>query len=151
MRTFQLGDTSIVVRAAELQEIVDLRHTVLRHGLPRGEAIFAGDDAPASRHYGAFRDEVAVGCATLHASEWQGEPAWQLRGMATSPELRRQGLGKLILEEMEAELGPGALLWCNAREPYVGIYQAMGWHVVSEQFEIPTAGPHVKMVKRLGR
>ena len=151
MRTFHLSGNSIVVRAAQLQEIVDLRHAVLRQGLPRAEAIFAGDDAPTSRHYGAFRDEVAVGCATLHASEWQGEPAWQLRGMATSPEFRRQGLGKLILEEMEAELAPGALLWCNARVPYVAFYQAMGWQVVSEPFEIPTAGPHVKMVKRLAR
>jgi GNAT superfamily N-acetyltransferase len=151
MRTLHLSGGSIVVRPAELQEVVDLRHAVLRQGLPRAEAIFPGDEAPTSRHYGAFRDEVAVGCATLHASEWEGKPAWQLRGMATSPEFRRQGLGKIILEEMEAELGSGAMLWCNARVPYVPFYRAMGWHMVSEPFEIPTAGPHVKMVKRLGR
>jgi predicted GNAT family N-acyltransferase len=151
MRSIEVIGNSIVVRAAQLHEIVDLRHAVLRQGLPRAEAIFPGDDAPTSRHYGAFRDAVAVGCATLHASQWEGEPAWQLRGMATSPQFRRQGLGKVILEEMEASLDPGALLWCNARVPYVPFYQAMGWHVVSDPFEIPTAGPHVKMVKRLGR
>ena len=61
----------------------------------------------------------------------------------------------MILEEMERELlragqdGRGALLWCNARVPYVPFYEAMGWRVVSGQFEIPTAGPHVKMLKRL--
>ena len=151
MRSIEVSGNSIVVRAAQLHEIVDLRHAVLRQGLPRAEAVFPGDDAPTSRHYGAFRDDVAVGCATLHATQWEGEPAWQLRGMATSPEFRRQGLGKMLLEEMEAALPSTALLWCNARVPYVPFYQAMGWHVVSDPFEIPTAGPHLKMVKRLGR
>jgi len=41
------------------------------------------------------------------------------------------------------------LLWCNARVPAVGFYESLGWRVVSERFEIPTAGPHVKMVRRL--
>jgi hypothetical protein len=41
------------------------------------------------------------------------------------------------------------LLWCNARVPAVPFYREMGWAVVSEPFEIPTAGPHVRMVKRL--
>ena len=56
---------------------------------------------------------------------------------------------------MEGELtfgdsnGPGPLLWCNARTPAVGFYENMRWRVVSAPFEIPTAGPHVKMVKRL--
>jgi GNAT superfamily N-acetyltransferase len=160
MRTLQIDGAQLVVRPARWDEIIDLRHAVLRQGLPREEAVFAGDDAPTSRHWAAFSDGDAVGCATLHASQWEGEPAWQLRGMATSPEFRRKGLGKIILEEMERELlrpgqggleGPGPLLWCNARVPYVPFYEAMGWRVVSGQFEIPTAGPHVKMVKRLAR
>lgn len=157
MRTLVIEGSQVIVRPARWEEIVDLRHAVLRQGLPRQEAIFPGDEAPTSRHCGAFCDGVAVGCATFHASAWEQQPAWQLRGMATSPEFRRRGLGRVILEEMEADFradgggGPGPLLWCNARVPYVPFYQAMGWHVVSGQFEIPTAGPHVKMIKRLGR
>ena len=155
MRTLRVGDKLVVVRAARWEEIVDLRHAVLRRGLPRVEAIFAGDDLPTSRHCGAFVDDLAVGCATLHASEWEGEPAWQLRGMATLPEFRGRGLGRAVLDEMEAEFAPGrgagALLWCNARVPAVGFYETMGWRVVSPGFEIPTAGPHVKMIKRLAR
>ena len=34
-------------------ETLDLRHVILRPGLPRETAIFPGDDAPTSRH---FRD-----------------------------------------------------------------------------------------------
>ena len=133
-----------------------LRHAVLREGMPRSAALFQGDDAPTSMHYGAFRDGRILCCATLHASQWQGAPAWQLRGMATAPEARRQGLGRRVLERMEQDLRSIAargeaplLLWCNARVPAVAFYRRMGWEVVSEQFDIPTAGPHVRMVKRL--
>jgi hypothetical protein len=47
--------------------------------------------------------------------------------------------------------GKAGLLWCNARRtiPAAGFYQKQGWTIVSDIFEIPTAGPHVKMSKRL--
>ena len=148
-------DADITVRRADLDELVDLRHAVLRQGLPRGEAVFPGDDAPTARHYGAFRGREILCCATLHASAWEGEPAWQLRGMATAPQARRTGLGRRVLELIEDDLREDAgrvlLLWCNARVPAVAFYREMGWEVVSDEFEIPTAGPHVRMVKRLKR
>lgn len=146
-----MGD--ITVRQADLDELVDLRHTVLRRGLPRSEAIFPGDDAPTSRHYAAFRGREILCCATLHASEWKGETAWQLRGMATAPQARRTGLGRRVLKLIEADLRRNAggvlLMWCNARVPALAFYREMGWEVVSDEFEIPTAGPHVRMMKRL--
>jgi GNAT superfamily N-acetyltransferase len=141
----------IVVRRAELAEVIDLRHAVLRAGLPREAAVFPGDDAATSRHYGAFRDGELLCCATLHASEWEGEPAFQLRGMATSSRARRAGLGRRVMEWIEQDLrqdGGPVLLWCNARVPALEFYEAMGWRAVSEAFVIPTAGPHVRMVKR---
>ena len=148
-------DGQINVRRADLEELVDLRHAVLRQGLPRAEAIFPGDDAATSRHYGAFRGREVLCCATLHASDWDGEPAWQLRGMATVPQARRTGLGRRVLKGIEDDLRKDAggvlLLWCNARVPAVAFYREMGWEVVSAEFEIPTAGPHVRMMKRLER
>jgi GNAT superfamily N-acetyltransferase len=146
---------TVELRGARADEIVDLRHAELRQGLPRNEAIFPGDELPTTRHYGAFCDGVAVGCATLLQSQWEAEPAWQLRGMATTPAFRGKGLGRAVLSLMEREFQAAGhpdretVLWCNARTPAVGFYEAMGWRVVSDTFEIPTAGPHVKMVKRL--
>ena len=142
----------IVLRRVELAELIDLRRAVLRAGMPREAAVFPGDEAPTSRHYGAFRGDELLCCATLHASAWEGEPASQLRGMATSPAARRTGLGRRILQRIERDLredGGPLLLWCNARVPAVAFYRAMGWTVASHEFEIPTAGPHVRMVKRL--
>ena len=78
MRVLWIGGKRVVIRPALWEEIVDLRHAVLRQGLPREEALFPGDEAPTTRHCGAFLDGVTIGCATLLASQWEGEPAWQL-------------------------------------------------------------------------
>jgi predicted GNAT family N-acyltransferase len=143
--------SSIVIRSAEPDEVIDLRHTVLRAGLPRETAIFAGDDDPQARHFVATINERIVGCVTLLLNAWENEPAWQLRGMAVEPEIQRGGIGRRLLQACEESVlaSPTHLLWCNAREPASGFYAKHGWRRVSEVFEFPTAGPHVKMLKRL--
>ena len=37
----------------------------------------------------------------------------------------------------------------NARIAAVPFYQSMGWKIVSELFDIPTAGMHHRMIKRM--
>lgn len=138
------------IRPARVEEIVDLRHAVLRAGLPREEAVFKGDELPTSRHFGAFRGDEAVACATFHQNEYDGRPAMQLRGMATSSEFRGAGAGARVLEYAEAAVladFPDHVLWCNARTPATWFYERHGWRSVSEVFEIPTAGPHRRMTK----
>ena len=78
--------------------------------------------------------------------------ACQLRGMAVDPAYQRSGIGQKLLDEVDriaAEKG-AEILWANARKPAAGFYQKHGWMIASEEFEIPTAGPHFKMVRRLG-
>lgn len=144
------------IRRATLEDLIDLRHQVLRKGLPREAAIFDGDRDETSRHYGAFAEgptgERVVVCASMLLNQWLDEPAWQLRGMATAPDFRGTGLGRAIVAFIESDIRATQsvrLLWCNARVPASRFYLKMGWQVVSEEFEIPTAGPHVRMVKRL--
>ena len=135
----------------ELEQIIDLRHAVLRQGLPRDAAIFDGDTGAHALHYGAIDFAgILIGCATLHPSQWDSQPAWQLRGMAVAPDLRNSGIGRDLLDFVERDArtrDPQRILWCNARVPAAPFYQKQGWRIVSEIFEIPTAGPHVKMVK----
>ena len=140
------------VRRVSADQIIDLRHVVLRDGLPRSEAIFPGDDSDHARHYGAFEDDRLIGCVTLHLNEWEKQPAWQLRGMAVAADARTSGVGRTMIEVLERDLddSPIRQLWCNARVPASGFYVKLGWKIVSEQFEIPTAGPHVRMTRRLG-
>ena len=156
-RTFDL-------RRACPDEIMDLRWRILRDGLPRDAAMFPGDEADTSFHYAAIerfdsngggKSELAarvVSCATIHLSEWENEPAYQLRGMATEADCRSFGLGRGLLALAEADVQrhtPVRLLWCNARTPVLGFYRKQGWQVRSDVFEIATAGPHVRMTKRI--
>ena len=142
-----MNPANMIVRQADLSEIIDLRHAVLRGGLPREEAIFAGDELSTSRHYGAFAEETvpnkAVGCATLHLNGWENQPAWQLRGMATAPEFRTVGLGRLLLNRAENEIlnEPAAprVLWCNARHRRFGFMKKWGgaWYPRNFKFLLP--------------
>jgi len=132
-----------------LDEVVPLRHQVLRPGLPRETAIFAGDHDASTRHFAALIGTRVVCCASLMTSAWEGEPAWQLRGMATAPELQGTGLGAILLRHIDSFVlaHPPRMLWCNARLAAVGFYQKSGWIVCSDQFIIEDVGPHHKMTK----
>src|SRR5438445_357877 len=77
--TKSTGELATQIRRATADEVIDLRHAILRAGLPRETAVFPGDDDPAARHFVATRNGRVVGCATLHLNRWEKEPAWQLR------------------------------------------------------------------------
>jgi GNAT superfamily N-acetyltransferase len=70
--------------------------------------------------------------------------------MATEEGFRGKGIGSRLLEAVEEYVGRSGktkLMWCNGRVGAVAFYRRHGWQVVSEEFEIPTAGRHVKMMK----
>jgi GNAT superfamily N-acetyltransferase len=115
---------------------------------------------------GALRDGEVVAIASLYleprpadtpggaerAGDHDAGTAWRLRGMATDPSLRRQGAGARALDacERHAREHGGTLLWCNARTEAVAFYEANGWEILGDEFDIPTVGPHFVMEKRLG-
>jgi GNAT superfamily N-acetyltransferase len=154
-----MATPKIEIRRVEVEQILDLRHRILRAGLPPESARFDGDEAETTLHWAAFALDAAyragsqpVGCLSLMLNSFEAEPAWQLRGMAVDDPHQRCGLGRELLaraEEAAAAQGHAGLLWCHARVPAVDFYQKQGWTIVSDVFEIPTAGPHVKMSKRL--
>jgi len=143
--------TAIAVGIIAVERIRDLRWTVLRASLPRESTVFPGDDKPSSIHLAACRGEEVVGCASFMATPYQDQDAYQLRGMATAPAWRRHGLGRRLLVHSEELLRARGvrLLWCNARLVALGFYQGQGWEITSPLFEVPTAGPHHRMIKRL--
>jgi predicted GNAT family N-acyltransferase len=141
-------------RKASIEDIIDLRDRILIRGTHRISADFEGDREAETRHYGAFEDQTCVACVSLMKSEWEGTPAWQLRGMAVEEGWQGQGLGRKLLHFLEADVrasdGPN-IMWCNAREPAVAFYERMGWSTASERFIIEDVGPHLKMVRMMRR
>jgi GNAT superfamily N-acetyltransferase len=147
-----MSKSEIEIVQTTLDRIRNLRHTILRAGRPWEASFFAGDELATTLHVAAVRGDEVVGCASFHLNQWQDLPAYQLRGMATAESTRRQGVGRRMLKFAEVELlsrGQSRQLWCNAREPAIPFYEAMGWTMESGVIEIPTAGPHVKMAKTL--
>ncbi len=143
---------AFTVERCTIDRLIDLRHAVLRQGLPRESAVFSGDESAGAVHIAAIAGGQVVGCASFHLNQWDGQPAYQLRGMATAETVRRRGAGREILhfaESLLREIGPTRQLWCNARVPAVPFYQSMGWEVMSEVFDIPLAGPHVRMSRTI--
>jgi GNAT superfamily N-acetyltransferase len=150
---------NIEIRRVDAEKILELRHRILRAGLPPDSARFDADEAASTLHLAVFAVDASDGaeglpmaCLSLMLNSFQNEPAWQLRGMAVDDPHQGRGLGRELLtqaEEAAAAEGQAGLLWCNARVPATGFYQKQGWTIVSEVFEIPAAGPHVRMSKRL--
>ena len=143
----------LVVREAELEEILPLRAAVIVAGTDRDSPYFPGDEDETTRHFGAFEGSEPIGCLTFLRNAFEGRPAFQLRGMATRPDRQRAGVGRRLLAEAERLLLRGsddAPLWCNARTGAVGFYEKTGWRVVSPEFLVEGVGPHVRMLKALG-
>lgn len=147
--------STIEIRPITAEETLDLRNAILRAGMPRETAVFPGDDAPTSRHFGAFLAGRIVGVATMHYVPLLDRPdfdsAYQLRGMATVEEVRGKGAGSALLQAaMEEAKSRGAhWMWCNARTPAAGFYQRHGFEVQGGIFDIPLAGPHYRMLRAL--
>jgi GNAT superfamily N-acetyltransferase len=152
--------TAVHVAPTTLDRIIDLRHRILRAGLPIKTAHFEGDEEPHTTHYAAFVTHEGgkptgkpICCASFMLNMYDRVPAWQLRGMATESVYQGQGVGRQLLEVAQRELGSHPeyayveMMWCNAREPAVKFYEKNGWKRRSDVFDIPTAGPHVKMTK----
>jgi GNAT superfamily N-acetyltransferase len=154
----QLKDFQI--RAAAPEEVVDLRLAVLRPGFPREAAIFSLDQDPGTNHFVAVptaradRDHI-VGCVTISRPRpWQDHAdAIQLRAMAVADNFRGAGVGRKLLARVDEHVAalppPRPLMWCNARVSAIGFYERCGWTVVSDVFDSPPAGPHVKMTRRV--
>lgn len=148
-----------VTMKVRVEQIIGLRHRVLRQGLPVESAHFKGDDDPKTWHIASFQKGRTTGpmmpkaicCASFMLNYLDEKPAWQLRGMATDTAFQGKGIGQQLLQWSEMILTPQSarLLWCNARAIAIPFYEKNGWQCISDTFDIPSAGPHRKMMKRI--
>lgn len=111
------------------------------------------DDEDISFHLGAFKDGNLVSVASFYYERnptFPDQHQYQLRGMATLPEYRNQGLSSELLNMAFPIIKQNfcTLLWCNARVSAVGYYEKVGFKKFNDHvFEIEDIGPHVLMSK----
>jgi predicted GNAT family N-acyltransferase len=133
-----------------------LRRRVLRVGTASGAVAWEGDLLPGTRHLGIVSAGRVVAVSTWLRQPLPDPPtvpAVRLRGMATDPGRRGEGLGRLLLAAgCDRVLDDGFdLVWANARTSALDFYLAAGFVVAGEEFLDATTGlPHHRIRRRLG-
>lgn len=142
---------TVVVRRADVAEIMPLRHAVLRPGYPPEASRYAEDGHAV--HLSGWQGETLLACATVFPDPWPGPPpspgAWRLRGMAVAPDRQGTGVGAQVLQAaVAAAREAGApLMWANARSTALGFYLRYGWQVAGPEFLASDTGlPHLPIV-----
>jgi GNAT superfamily N-acetyltransferase len=161
-------DDRITVEMVPAWTTWPLRQEVLRPRRPVRDCVYPGEDDRRSAHVAALQRAarpgtglkgavptgaeftvLAVGAVLPEAPDWEpdGDDGWRLRGMATRPDVRGQGLGTRVLDRLIDHVVDhgGGLLWCNARTPALHLYQRAGFSPRGDVFELPEIGPHQVM------
>lgn len=138
------------MRRVPAAAVRDLRTRVLRPGQPT--LVLPGDDDPATAHFAAYDGEhvVSVGSVRPAGAPFPVDgPVWQLRGMATEPGRRGEGLGAAVLDAVLGHLADsgGGVLWCNARVAARSLYARGGLVPRGEPWVDPAIGRHVVMTR----
>jgi len=133
-----------------------LRHEVLRPGQPASAVATGTDEHPDAAAFAARTPGGEVVGTVIVAPEpcpWRPDDAgaWRLRGMATAPERRGQGIGTRVLAAAvdHVRAAGGTLIWCNARTPARTLYERAGFTAHGDEWIDPVIGPHVAMWRRL--
>jgi predicted GNAT family N-acyltransferase len=133
----------------EFARYYDLRWQILRApwGQPRGSERDALE--PTADHAAIFDERGAVlAVGRLHLNS----PAEaQIRYMAVANAARGQGLGRQIVEHLEAAARQrgASVIVLNAREAVAAFYQRLGYEVIGPGPTMFGAIAHVRMQKRL--
>ena len=131
-----------------------LRMSVLRPHESGDGPMYPLEEDPATAHFAALSGEEVLAVGSVMADGHPRDPApgdWRVRGMATVPECRGQGLGARVLAALESHAGEEGCrrLWCNARIGARSFYERAGWLVEGGEYEIPGIGMHLMMSKPL--
>ncbi len=148
------------VEQARLEEVIDLRHLVLRPNQARSSCYYPEDTYKNTIHFVAkIGNEIIankiIGSASIYKEkhpDFSLKQSWRVRGMTVLPELQGQAIGTHLLETCinHAIKMKGDVIWCNARIDAVKFYKQSGFKIIGDEFELPNIGPHFLLAKNLG-
>ncbi len=136
-------------------ETIELRSRILRPNQDIKLCSYEEDSFSSTFHVGYFIDNKIMSSGTFIQQSNNNFPStklpYRLRGMATSADWQKRGLGKALilfaLEELQQR--DCDFLWFNARLSAEGFYKKLEFLADSNIFEIATIGPHKVMYKYL--
>jgi ribosomal protein S18 acetylase RimI-like enzyme len=142
------------VEAVDAEAVRPLRREVLRPGQPAEHLVYDGDESPETLHAAVVQEGRIVGVVSIMRDGHPRTPRpgdWRIRGMASSPSRRGEGIGTALLDRCLAHAREhgGRRIWCNARVHARTLYERAGFIVEGERYEIPTIGAHYLMTREL--
>ena len=143
------------IQTVRLEDLIGLRHQVLRMGQPRSSCYYPEDGFKHTLHFGLFISDKLIGCASIYKEshpDFKLRQSWRIRGMAVIEKHQSKNFGSLLLEVcVNHAIGQrGDVIWCNARTNAVAFYKKAGFKMIGDEFEIETIGPHFLLAKNLG-
>ena len=144
----------MTIQQVDVEIIRPLRSLVLRPGQPIDSTDYERDMETQTLHYANIVNQKVCSIATFYPEsmlEFESLLAYRLRGMATHPNYRRQGLASsMILQAMSDIQNLGCdLLWCKARLVAIDFYKSLDFIKLGPIYEIEGIGPHYTMYKYL--
>ena len=143
-----------VVKKISAEEVLPLRHRILKPHLMQEECVLPEDKLSTTMHLGILYFEKLVSIATFmlqsHPDFSAGHP-YRLRGMATDEKYRDRGFGALALQSGIILLRQKNcdFIWFNARIKAIGFYSKLGFQSTGPAFDLPSSGLHKVMYKPL--
>lgn len=133
------------------EETRSLRHRVLWPHIEKLEdCVIDIDHREDAIHLGTFHEGNLISVLSLFemtTDKLDYSKQYRLRAMATDPNYRGYGAGRVIVEaakELITELGYD-VLWCDARKVALGFYERLGFDIIDEWYEVRNIGPHKLM------
>ncbi|MFS8082148.1 MAG: GNAT family N-acetyltransferase [Ginsengibacter sp.] len=133
--------------SAQYDQMVNLRHEILRKPLDLTFESAELDDEKNDILIAALDEEVMLGCCLLAPSE---EGVVRLRQMAVQNNVQGKGIGASMMnyaENLARDKGYKKLIM-HARETAVGFYEKLGYKKVGQEFTEVNL-PHFIMEKSL--
>ncbi|GAB3903669.1 GNAT family N-acetyltransferase [Mucilaginibacter boryungensis] len=143
-----------MIKFIDAGAVLPIRNEVLREGrLTLDQCRFPGDDHQDAFHLGYYVGDELACIASFHPQNYEGYEgkAYQLRGMATIEKYRGQGIGNQLVNFAIVYMRGQKVnyCWCNARKKAVPFYKALGFEIISPEFEVPGIGPHYVMYVKI--
>ncbi len=133
----------------EFNQYYEFRWRILRE--PWGQVRGSEKDAleTVAEHVGAYDQyDRLIGIGRLHV---KADNSAQLRYMATDPQARGTGVGRLVLESLESIAKKRGIkhVCLNARESATGFYEHLGYRIVAKGPTLFNDIKHLIMEKTL--
>ena len=150
---------AIDIREVDVRRVKPLRTRVLRPQFEAGRLLdYDGDDSDDAHHFAALNVEsgevVGVVSYLPETLPVDGRSAEvRLRGMAVCEDLRGRGVGAHLLSTTLTKVAlhhpRWSAVWASARTAVIEFYANHGFESVGPRFEMPSVGPHQRMVREL--